>query len=415
MDTASSTILKISLVLILGFSKVSTQAQLWSQQNSGTNSDLSEIFYVSDNTGWVFGDSTDILGGFATGIVLKSTTQGVPWSQQSMGTPVYEVEGSYFLGTSKGIAVGRNKLSGNGAIIMTTDGGGSWTAAPPQPERLVDVHFANSNMGWSVGRNDFVLRTTDGGVNWVDISASTGENLESVYFTSANNGYVVGAVGTIIHSVDSGNTWQSQSSGTAEDLNAVYFVNDSMGWTVGIAGTILSTNDSGVTWIPQNSGTTEDLMDVSFVNDSTGWAVGTVGTLLKTTNAGAVWSPDSSSTTQDIMSISMQSSTLGWFCGKNGMIYMLGTLAPVGIQKYSGDVIVTVYPNPARQNLVLELPVPTSWEISMYDITGRLVYGKSVRNSQKLVIERGNWKNGLYLVQGIQKDGSTFHQRVIFE
>ena len=85
-------------------------SQTWWAQNSQTQSDLNEIFYVTNNTGWAFGDSLDAFGGFATGVVLKSTSQGVPWVKQSMGTPVSQIAGSYFFNSNKGIVVGKNKL-----------------------------------------------------------------------------------------------------------------------------------------------------------------------------------------------------------------------------------------------------------------------------------------------------------------
>ena len=408
--------LYIFCTLALFFLCQHANSQTWWPQNSKTFSDLNEIFYPTDNTGWAFGDSLDILNGFATGVVLKSMHQGVPWFQQSMGTPVYQIEGSYFFNSAKGVAVGRNKLSGNGAIIITTDAGGLWTAAPPQPERLVDVHFANNNVGWTVGRNDFVLRTTDGGNTWTDISAATGDHLNGVYFTSPINGYVVGKAGNIIHSVDSGNTWLAQASGTTEDLNAVYFVDDSTGWTVGKAGTILLTNDSGMTWSPQTSGTSEDLMDVAFVNDTVGWTVGTAGIVLKTTDAGLNWVNDSSGTTEDIMSITMRSATLGWFCGKNGIIYVYGVNPPNGVHELLSPQNLAAYPNPASDHFTVGLPIIGNWDAYLYDLTGSLVYVQHTLNTSKIEItKQEGWNRGLYFIKIISENGKALHGKVVIE
>jgi len=390
-------------------------SQTWWAQNSQTLSDLNEIFYPTNNTGWVFGDSLDGLGGFVTGIVLKSTTQGVPWSQQSMGTPVYEIEGSYFFNSSKGIAVGRNKLTGNGAIVMTTDGGSIWTASPPQVERMVDIHFADNNIGWAVGRNDFVVRTNDGGATWMDISASTGDHLNGVFFTTANNGYVVGKVGSIIHSVDSGTTWLAQTSGTLQELSAVYFVSDAIGWAVGFSGTILTTSDSGTTWTSQTSGTLEDLMDVNFVNSTTGWVVGNAGTVLKTIDGGLNWLPEVSGTTNDIFSISMRNATLGWFCGKNGTIHVYAINEPTDVEELLSNVSAKVYPNPAKEYVEIELPEVGNWKIQLYDIRGRVVYTESIRNNKKAVVSKGELMTGLYFVKIILKGGKTIHQKIVFE
>jgi len=390
-------------------------SQSWWAQNSKTQSDLNEIFYVNDNVGWSFGDSLDVLGGFATGIVLKSTKKGAPWYQQNMGTPVYQIEGSYFFSTSKGIAVGRNKLSGNGAIVTTSDGGVNWTAYAPQPERLVDVRFVNSNVGWAVGRNDFALRTVDGGVTWKDISASTGNHLNGVFFTTPSNGYVVGRSGNIIYSVDSGTTWIAQTSGVTKDLNAVSFVNDSTGWVVGRSGTILYTNNYGNTWTQQTSGTVEELLDVDFVNATTGWAVGKVGTVLKTTDSGVNWLPDSISTTEDITSISMRNTTLGWICGTKGVVYIYAVTEPVGIAEILKKETIALYPNPAKEYFNIALAQQqNNVRLQLFDITGSLIYAENFENTKRIIINKGNIKSGLYFVKLTLADGRTIQQRVIF-
>jgi hypothetical protein len=49
-----------------------------------------------------------------------------------------------------------------------------------------------------------MLKTTNGGTNWVALSSGTIWNLYSVYFTDANTGYAVGAVGTILKTTNGG-------------------------------------------------------------------------------------------------------------------------------------------------------------------------------------------------------------------
>lgn len=391
------------------------KSQTWWAQNSQTKADLNEIFYPTNNTGWAFGDSLDGLGGFASGLVIKSVTQGVPWAKQSMGTPVYQIEGSFFFNTMQGIVVGRNKLSGNGAIVATIDGGSTWTAAPAQKERLVDIHFANQNTGWTVGRNDFVLRTNDGGNSWTDISANTKDHLNGVFFTTSSNGYVVGKAGNIIHSIDSGSTWLTQTSGTGQDLKAVYFVNDSTGWTVGKAGIILFTNNYGKNWKPQTSGTNEDLLDVAFVNDTTGWTVGTKGTVLKTTDAGTTWNSETSGTQEDITSISMRSTTLGWFCGKNGVIHVYSVSKPNNVQEVTNSSRIAVYPNPVSEGFTIQLPGNGNWTIRLHDIAGRVVYTNHLLNQNKARITRQDWISGLYFVQVLAENGKSFQTQIVIE
>lgn len=388
-------------------------AQTWWPQNSNTSSDLNEIFYVSNNVGWTFGDSTDILGGYASGVELKSVNQGFTYNKVDMGSPIYQIMGSYFHNTSIGFAVGRNKLSGNGLIISTVDGGASWTEFSPLPERLADIHFSDVNNGWTVGRNDFVMRTTDGGTNWVDISTNAGDHLEGVFFTTNTNGYIVGRAGIIISTTDGGNNWNYLNSNSQRDLNAVYFVNDSTGWVVGTAGEILFTNNWGLSWNAQNSGTQEDLNDVSFVNDTTGWAVGTAGTVLKTIDAGANWIPEVSGTTEDITSLTMRNESLGWYCGLNGTIFIYGIDPPNSVQKIDGNLNVQIYPNPTSSTTTISLPDNKEYSFVLSNAQGEAVKVWNTSGNNNVKIDCQTLIQGIYFLQIQDENKMSAVQKIV--
>ena len=41
-----------------------------------------------------------------------------------------------------------------------------WQNPLPQGNTLLDMSFVNQNLGWAVGYNGTILKTTDGGENW---------------------------------------------------------------------------------------------------------------------------------------------------------------------------------------------------------------------------------------------------------
>jgi len=50
------------------------------------------------------------------------------------------------------------------------------------PQEIVDeemnaIYFADSNNGWAVGFEGTILHTSDGGVNWVQQTSGTGDDL----------------------------------------------------------------------------------------------------------------------------------------------------------------------------------------------------------------------------------------------
>jgi hypothetical protein len=120
---------------------------------------------------------------------------------------------------------------------------------------------------------------------WTIISTVYTENLTSVFFRNQSLGWAVGFDGRILKTTDGGQTWISQTSGTTANLFSVSFVSDSKGWAVGNNGTIISTIDGGLTWNSDASGVSSSisLFGVFFRNQSLGWAVGSNGTILKYT------------------------------------------------------------------------------------------------------------------------------------
>jgi hypothetical protein len=165
---------------------------------------------------------------------------------------------------------------------------------------LFSVYFFNNNLGWAVGDWGIVLKTTDGGENWIDQSPIGDYEFTSVYFTDVNTGWVVGNIYDpyILKTTNGGEDWSFQYMGGMYDrYNNIYFVDNNIGWVVGLGyggfiggdtGLILKTTDGGLNWIEQTSGINTNLNSVCFINQNTGWAVGNNGTILRTTTSGVI-------------------------------------------------------------------------------------------------------------------------------
>jgi len=96
-----------------------------------------------------------------------------------------------------------------------------------------------------VGDTGTILKTNNGGTNWVVLSGTTDYSLNSVKFPVANIGYAVGANGEIIKTINGGSNWTNQTSGTSYNLRSVYCINADTGYVVGNHGTILKTTNGG--------------------------------------------------------------------------------------------------------------------------------------------------------------------------
>jgi photosystem II stability/assembly factor-like uncharacterized protein len=113
-------------------------------------------------------------------------------------------------------------------------------------------------MGWAVGDDGIVLRTTDGGRSWEKFTATIvlfpngpfakPMNLLTVKFVDQKRGWVAGA-GGIAATVDGGKTWKALE---VEDNAFIGLVsNDGKTvWAISREGANYVTRDAGLTWIP---------------------------------------------------------------------------------------------------------------------------------------------------------------------
>jgi len=165
--------------------------------------------------------------------------------------------------------------------------------------------------GWAITAIEHIIRTTDGGTSWKDVTpkypanaALTPAGIGTDFLSGdlawvavsqiekGNNTYPT----TVFRTNDSGQTWQSAILPNNElGVSQVIFVDAQNGWVIsslggGAAGSqavdIFHTTDGGKTWVrvthisptnSSNSGTLPlggDKSGFSFVNASTGWAAG---------------------------------------------------------------------------------------------------------------------------------------------
>jgi hypothetical protein len=61
------------------------------------------------------------------------------------------------------------------------------------------VHFYDAQIGWAVGDNGTILKTSNGGNTWSRQRRETSHWVRFVYFTDYLNGWLVGHNGTILH------------------------------------------------------------------------------------------------------------------------------------------------------------------------------------------------------------------------
>ena len=194
---------------------------------------------------------------------------------------------------STGWAVGDN-----GVVLKTSDGGVNWvTVSTPVNTFFNRVRFLDTSLGYIVGVGGEILKSNDGGESWLRLSSGTTEDLKDVFVISATNICIVGNNGTVLLSIDGTNfSMISQTSGVTANLNGVTFFDAHVGWAVGDAGSLIVTKDGGFTWedisvVDNRTGlkVTSNLLSVAFYNLNDGLIVGDGGLILRTTDSGYTW------------------------------------------------------------------------------------------------------------------------------
>jgi photosystem II stability/assembly factor-like uncharacterized protein len=186
--------------------------------------------------------------------------------------------------------------------------------------QLTSICFPTPTTGWIAGWYSTVLKTTNSGINWAQISMGSSLGYQCIYFVSPDVGWILGQSGTILNTTNGGNNWYSQSSGTVVTLLLAQFLSPQVGFIVGYNGTILKTVDGGSNWTAQYSGTTVNLLSEYFINSQTGFISGDYGMILKTTNGGTNWTSINSGSSNNMGKIQFVNNTTGWVSGTNGQI-----------------------------------------------------------------------------------------------
>jgi len=114
-----------------------------------------------------------------------------------------------------------------------------------EPNPLYSVYFINAMTGWA-GGNSYLIRTTNGGANWLVSYYSYSYN--SLMFSDAMTGWAAGSSG-VLKTTNGGINWKSEGVYTSGGFKAVFFVNSVTGYTGGYNGALLKTTNGGSVFI----------------------------------------------------------------------------------------------------------------------------------------------------------------------
>lgn len=366
-----------SQIYACGLSGVSylsnTGGASWTQLFQGAGGNITDIYFINAMTGWAANGSNDM---------LTTTNGGLNWQTAAFGN-MPAMTNVWFLNNTTGFVIG-NPSNDNGAelsIGKTTNGGLNFTELFITANSSHGIQFVNSSDGFAMfedpSENALLYRTSNAGANWQLVN-SANNNFAGFYFTTQLNGWMCGINGGMMKTTNGGANWIAQSTGVTEYLYSVYFQNANFGWACGTSGRIISTTNGGVNWTTQISGTSQPLADIKFISTTNGVCVGQRGTRLVTTNGGANWIANIESSLTNLNKISYAASNQVYAAGDQG--YVSVSPGITGIEPTYNTIpekytLGQNYPNPFNPSTQIEFSLPQSRfvELLVYDVTGKIV------------------------------------------
>ena len=156
-----------------------------------------------------------------------------------------------------------------------------------------DLSFINETIGFAISNFGAIIKTTEGGFKWEQLSSPVNFFLSRIQFTESQTGYIIGGDttgGYLLKTVDAGQTWQLRNLDTPDKVmpTDMFFLNNTSGF---ISGKKLfrKTTDGGRTWSEVMGAVSENINDVSFKNAVEGYATSDNGKYFKTVDGGKTW------------------------------------------------------------------------------------------------------------------------------
>jgi photosystem II stability/assembly factor-like uncharacterized protein len=191
-------------------------------------------------------------------------------------------------------------VAGAGRILATADAGRTWTRQYSGTAALDQVDFTDDQHGWAAG-GDTLLRTTNGGATWTALKEPCQGELSAIHFVSPALGYAVAAApggtagetpggaasggaftpavgGSLLRTTDGGATWTDVTGGP-ENPQSACFANAADGY-LGTPGHVWRTTDGGQRWTlamaepgPSGSRPTADTTEIECAGASALWVL----------------------------------------------------------------------------------------------------------------------------------------------
>ena len=305
--------------------------------------DLTDVFFVTGDVGWVSGKH---------GTILRTTDGGATWEAQLGGDPeasAAPVRMLHFLDERRGWAI--QGEAGTTFKTLYTSDGESWEEIGTVPYGSVHMVFTSPQTGFLAGNPamavsgaNIMYRTTDGGRKWEPVwecaakvamgglNQNIGCEIGQIRFPTPEVGYAAlhrgctacGPPPLMAKTTDGGSTWTVMiGPGVLEEdvVSGIFFLDEQTGFARLASKKLHMTTDGGETWRGIVASPGEE---IQFADPSVGWAVDPGYGELKlsyTTDGGRKWTSREIRMPTTTRAFSFPRRDRGYVVGDHGMVF----------------------------------------------------------------------------------------------
>jgi photosystem II stability/assembly factor-like uncharacterized protein len=215
--------------------------------------------------------------------------------------------------------------------------------------------------GFAIGDNGVVLKTMNGGNNWISVSPASNIDFKSIYFINIATGWITGWGSNYVvvyKTTNSGTNWIQQFNGSdaSNSPSCCSFINENKGYIGGVrrisgspTGFDMTTTNGGLNWNKTNH--YEKVFSCSFASSHNGWRSACYGSgflsgeLSYTTNYGSNWGCNNFYNGNYFYGVQFLDSLNGWYIGYDTIISYSFVLATTNGGFSWSDKSILLSPN----------------------------------------------------------------------
>jgi photosystem II stability/assembly factor-like uncharacterized protein len=329
---------------------------VWEPVNYNQDIELTDVFFVTPEIGYVSG---------AAGTILKTTDAGTTWIPLLGGDPASAeraVQHLRFVSPTTGWAT---QVTDTHTNLFRTSDGRTWEQVGSIEEHYADLWFTSATDGIFAHNKD-VHRTRNGGRTWekvytcavqaqiAGLARTLNCEITKIHFASATVGFAVGyhsdAV-LVLRTDDGGSSWNAVTvieNEIGRD-SGLFFLDESTGYLRVKSGKSYRTIDGGITWTGMPA--TGLSSNLRFADPEIGWSfkgpcvgMGCGNAILSyTIDGGQRWATRTFALPAQVKAFSLPRRDVAYAVGEHGMIYRYRSV-PAGTPTAENSIAAVAMP-----------------------------------------------------------------------